>query len=1068
VTHENDRTTLSLPIAVRGYVHNEPKKGGGGRPQAPPSDWALVFDTETTTDPGQRLRVGYYQVRRLDDPGFCQAGLFVDPSALSPVEVKTVFRFAGDRLAVHNLTDFIEEIFFKYTFDFIGRCVGMNLPFDISRLAYEHWRCKREPYRGGFGFRLTRNPKRPTIQIKHLNQHASFIRFTIPVGRSPEQRAKEPPPASEGYRGAFIDVRTLAAGLTGQSHSLKSLSRLLKTPHQKSELDDYGAPITDEFLEYVENDVFATWECFERLQAQYDSYKLTKTPSHKIYGEASIGKAYLKQMGVGKWRPLQPKFPPALVGKIMSTYYGGRSEVRLRRTVARVLYCDFLSMYPTVCSLMDLWQFVTAKGVSFTDATDDIRALLNGLTLEAVQDRKTWSILTTIVKVQPDDDLFPIRAKYGEGGMFSIGLNRLSSSQAIWYTLADCMASALLTGKPPKVLEAIRFAPLERQNKLTPVDIAGNSEFRVDPNKDDFYRRLIELRQQTKDEMKARGIDEASKKQLDAFQQAAKITANATSYGIFVELNVAAPGKPQDLTCYGMRERGFSTSVRAIEKPGNYFHPLLATAITGAARLMLAIAETQAKRNGLDWALCDTDSFAFAKPEAMDDSEFIDRVKSIRRWYDPLVPYEGEHDLFKLEDENYSINTKEQEPGTAPLYCYAVSSKRYALFNVDKRKRPVIRKISAHGLGHLMPPTEKDLPTPHIPDSVFDLDRAGVRRWHYDVWFQILQAALKTSDLVDFESIIGFESKAVVRYAATTPTLLSWYAKYNRGLPYSAKVKPFNFMLMFHVSPIAWQTRKLEGADSDLPMDLPSVVAPYDRDPAVAVKHCFDRDTKQPIQASVLKTYAQALAQYHLHPESKFENADFLDKGETLRWHVVAPFVEYIGKEANRWQEQAHLGEIPEAQIIYGVDPGGAAALISTLQQSAKKHGYVTRLARVADMNRKTADLVVKGKSKKPGLLARLYAAHQVLEGRNRDRAVLESTVLDAVRTRCAVEGGRGFARRHRLNWNNLSAVLAGRRPMGPKMMSKLEGAVDDELLSVEDDSSAESRSKRSMPLPKR
>jgi len=1038
VTSDSVCTVRELPIAVRGYVHIK-AKGGGGRPQISPSDWVLIFDTETTIDPGQRLRVGCYQVRKLSDRKFCQSGLFIDPSALSPGEVKRVFHFAGDRLAVHDVRMFVDEIFFKYTFDFVGRCVGMNLPFDISRLAFEHWPCKQKEYRGGFGFRLTRDPKWPTIQIKHLNHHASFIRFTIPAGRSPEQRAKEPPPESEGYRGAFIDVRTLAAGLTGQSHSLKSLAKLLQTPHQKSELDDYGAPITNELLEYVENDVHTTWECYERLQDQYDSYKLMETPSHRIYGEASIGKAYLKQMGVGHWRKLQPKFPPELIGKIMSTYYGGRSEVRLRRTIARVLYCDFLSMYPTVCSLMDLWQIVTAKGVSWADATDDTRALLDALTLDSVRDRKTWSALTTIVKVLPDDDLFPTRAKYGEGGMYSIGLNRATSIQPVWYTLADCMASALLTGKTPKVLEAIRFAPLERQDGLTPVDVAGDRAFRVDPNKDDFYRRLIELRQQTKTEMEAPGIDDALKKQLDAFQQAAKITANATSYGIFVELNVAAPGKSQTLTCFGMREPGFSTSVRAAEEPGNYFHPLLATAITGAARLMLAIAEALAARNGIGWALCDTDSFAFAKPEAMDDREFVAHVESIRRWYDPLVPYKGEHDLFKLEAENYSINQKADKTELMPLYCYAVSSKRYSLFNIDARERPVIRKISAHGLGHLMPPTEKDLPTVVIPDPAFELEKAGVRRWHYDVWFRILQAALKTSDSVDFDSISGFSGKAVVRYAATTPTLLNWYAKYNRGLPYPVKVKPFNFLLMFHVSPVAWQTREPESANFDLPNDLPSVVAPYDRDPAVAVAHCFDRDTKKPIPALFLKTYAQALAQYHVHPEAKFGNADFLDRGETLRWHVTSKFVQYVGKEANRWEEQAYLGEIPDAQIEYGVDPGGAAALVRTLVESAKEHGYVSRLAREAHVNRKTADLVVKGKNKKPDLLARLYTAHRVLEARDREQKKHVAQILIVVRDRCSVEGGRAFARRAGLDWGALAAVLAGRRSMGNRMMALLE-----------------------------
>jgi hypothetical protein len=50
-------------------------------------------------------------------------------------------------------------------------------------------------------------------------------------------------------------------------------------------------------------------------------------------------------MGVRPWRELQPNFPNALIGAIMSSYFGGRAEVHLRREVRQVLYCDFLSMY---------------------------------------------------------------------------------------------------------------------------------------------------------------------------------------------------------------------------------------------------------------------------------------------------------------------------------------------------------------------------------------------------------------------------------------------------------------------------------------------------------------------------------------------------------------------------------------------------------------------------------------------------------------------------------------------------------------------------------------------------
>src|SRR5206468_1776402 len=117
---------------------------------------------------------------------------------------------------------------------------------------------------------------------------------------------------------------------------------------------------------------------------------------------------------------------------------------------------------------------------------------------------------------------------------------------------------------------------------------------------DDFYTRLIELRTETK----ARG--EAAKRegntalagQLDGEQQSLKITANATSYGIFIELNPRELDKLAHTACYGLDGQRFDAQVRRYETPGRHFHPLLATLITGAARLMLTLAELLAQRHG--------------------------------------------------------------------------------------------------------------------------------------------------------------------------------------------------------------------------------------------------------------------------------------------------------------------------------------------------------------------------------------------------------------------------------------------------------------------------------------
>ena len=160
----------------------------------------------------------------------------------------------------------------------------------------------------------------------------------------------------------------------------------------------------------------------------------------------------------------------------MSAYFGGRAEVHIRRQITPVVHTDFLSMYPTVCTLMGLWSFVRANGVTYRDETAAIIALLaksRGDLVEQLRIKDGWKALTSLVQVKPKRDLLPIRAKYPGGDTLNIGLNYLSADEPQWFTLADVLASKILTGQTPEVIKAITFRPKGQQKGLKSVEIAG-------------------------------------------------------------------------------------------------------------------------------------------------------------------------------------------------------------------------------------------------------------------------------------------------------------------------------------------------------------------------------------------------------------------------------------------------------------------------------------------------------------------------------------------------------------------------------------------------------------------
>ena len=327
---------------------------------------------------------------------------------------------------------------------------------------------------------------------------------------------------------------------------------------------------------------------------------------------------------------------------------------------------------------------------------------------------------------------------------------------------------------------------------------------------------------------------------------------------------------------------------------------------------------------GLDWALCDTDSMAIAKPAAMSDAEFERRVEAIRGWFDDLNPYAHKTSLLKLEDVNFGLGNGKLTKELQPLYCLAVSAKRYALFNIANDGGIVLRKASAHGLGHFLPPyTEATAPL-SIPAPEMGLNEIGVERWQYDLWHQVVRAALDgLPDQVNLDYHTNFNLPAASQYAAPTLSLRRFGATIlicimpTKLRPTIRRVHDLSRALARHC-PKFLATFGDSNSFRAKRFALPKPVAPYDMDPSRGAKKCFDRDTGVLIPASILKSYKRALGQYHLRRESKFGNGDYFDRGITGRRHVKALGIRNIGKESNRWEERYHLGRDESAQIDYG------------------------------------------------------------------------------------------------------------------------------------------------------
>jgi len=643
--------------------------------------------------------------------------------------------------------------------------------------------------------------------------------------------------------------------------------------------------VTPEEIDYARQDGRCTVAALNELKREFDKHPIGLKP-YNAYSPASVAKSYLDQMGI--IRPAE-KFivPDEILGIAMQSYYGGRSETRIRCAEVPVVPVDFTSEYPSCCALLGLFDVLTAESVTFDDDTENVRGLLNRITLKGCFKPAAWERYRFFALVKPDDDILPVRTVYNEVTQ-NIGNNYLTSENPLWVAGPDLIASIIRTGKVPNVIRAIRMVPRGKQVGMRSVNLRGMVE--IDPYKDDIFRKVIEQRKLHKSD--------------PALYYWLKVFANSI-YGFFVELNPETKNNKVPLNVFS-GEAHFSDTSDVIEKPGAWFFPPLAALITSGGRLLLAMTEVCVEQKKGTYLFCDTDSLAIVASKKggllrIPGSQGVrilswSEVKTIVDKFAALNPYNRDivkGSILNLVDANYV----ESDPnkGQRLLYGYSIAAKRYSLYEKIGKTDIKIIDPKAHGIGFLYPP--KDSPKDWKED---------VPQWIYEMWDYIVRGALKLKR----KKPSWLNLPQMMRLTITTCNVLKMLGNWEIA-------RPYNFLLLPMVDPtFGYAFYRRTNEKVLLVSEFSSQQERWFENGCVNIhsgkKYKMVDCTKNnnpPYNVVFPSQFARLLIEYQEHPEAKSLAPDggpctAETSGLLQRAHITVGEFRYVGKETDRkWEE---------------------------------------------------------------------------------------------------------------------------------------------------------------------
>jgi hypothetical protein len=857
-------------------------------------DRVLVFDTETTIDAAQRLLFGFFRLYERDS--LVREGIIVADS-LDHASMVAIAEYAARcRLPIYSRERFVEEVFYPEVYVEGTLCVGFNLPFDLARVAIHAGIC-RDQNRRKFRIVLSRRLRWHDLRIESLSGRAAFIGFV------PKRKltAWEKP----FFAGRFCDLSATAGAFTGKRHSLLGAGKAFRAYTRKMKAPDLGV-VDRRSLLYGRQDVRATWALYKALRAEYTRHPFATFEHERrkaensryigqLYSSASIAKQYWRLLGVRPLLEKQPSFPRKHLGRGTASYFGGRADVRVRKLDLSVCVLDFTSMYATIFCLQDLQKLLVAPRIGTKVVTPEIKRLVGQMAsvepLAALYDPRIWRKFNCLVLVDPNWAILPARFRRGDADPFTIAVTPFDAPEGRWYTLADVLASILLGGPAPRIRRAIRFVPQGRHRPRSTL-FRGAVELRTDQP---IFKTIVEQRQIAKRESK-------DDRDFAALETGLKQMAASGAYGIYAEINVKPGKKDEAISGEVYADVEFPSQKVHDERPGSFANPIIASLVTGGARLMLAMLEREVTDRGGTFAFCDTDSLAINCGDRGHGGVPClppDEIDAIVSRFDSLSPYDPQivPHLLKVE-----------YPEISGLRCFAVSAKRYVLYRWRPGNRIEIVKASEAALGAIIGRTKRE--------TTAKLARR--------IWLSILMEHLKVNPKQRRRAkpLIDFDVPMRRKFPISQPSILKRLGEYNKGRSCEHRIKPFGFVQSI--------TPALITSDDILP------IAPFEADLAKSKRLPWvDYNTGDALRLDwngsgmegtiPVTRLSEYVDQYQRHPEAKAADwkgdpagADTIGLLGRLRLRSIR--LTRIGKEVDRLDQEEGASLEPDRPVEYERD----------------------------------------------------------------------------------------------------------------------------------------------------